>query len=322
MKNYNKIITIFGGSGFVGSVLIKLLIQNQYTIKIPTSNPDKAAKLKTHSVPGRINIIPIDIYSQKDIENCIYGSDIVINLIASFDDNHISQFNYLHAQLPERIAKACQQFNIEKLIHMSNLGIDNTSTIFAKSRVLGEKAVLKGFNNTYILKSSLIMGQQDHFLKILMIMASKMHFLPLIKTKQEILLQPVNVENVAQAIVKIIQENNENDKSNIYKIAGPEILSLEKIYGLIKEIIQNKCIIINIPPKLLEIIAKIMSFKILNPLNNLIFGINHSPISSEQVKILNYNNILEKNDHNFLDKIHEKPINIKETLEKIYKQIL
>ena len=175
----NKIVTIFGGTGFVGRHLIAELIDHGYVIKIPTRDKEKADKIKTQTVPGRINVIETNIYNTQDLTNAISGSNIVINLIASFDENDKSQFNYIHSQFPEKIAKIASKCGVEKFIHMSNLGIDHISTIFAKTRLLGEKTVKLNFEKSIILRSGLIIGRDDDFLRVLYMMAQKFYILPM-----------------------------------------------------------------------------------------------------------------------------------------------
>jgi uncharacterized protein YbjT (DUF2867 family) len=316
-KNFNKIVTIFGGSGFVGNAVVKELSRNHYIVNIVSRDEEKASKIKTYSTPGKINIIKADIKNEKEIGDAIKGSDFVINLVATFDDSKIHDFQYIHAQFPEKIAKFCMMHSVEKLIQMSNLGIENGFSIFAKTRFLGETAVLAGFKNSIILRSSVIVGEEDSFLRIFIILAHKFRFLPLISnSKNQIEVQPVYVENVAQAIIWLL-ENQLNQ--NLYKIAGPEIFSFKQICEKIKENMPNKIFIAPMNIKLLKILAKIMNFKIFSPINSFIFGTSKSGLSSEKIEAINFNGKIEKNDQNLLFKIGAKAIFLNEVIKKVKK---
>jgi uncharacterized protein YbjT (DUF2867 family) len=329
MNNYNannnyKIVTIFGGSGFVGSFLSKEFIEAGYSVNIITRNKNSAINLKTLSCAGKLNIIEIDYSNERQIENCINGADYIINLIASFDDSDINNFQYIHAQLPEKIAKFCSQSNsVQKFIHLSNLGIDNSHTMFAKTRLLGESAVTSFFKKTIILRSSLIVGEDDAFLRVFIIMAKKFKFLPLFSSKKlNIELQPIYVGDLARSIRMLIEQDEpDNSLRNIKEIAGPEIFTLNQIYDSIKNIIGFKVYLLPINIKILKILAGIMSWKIFKPIHGIIFGINKSPISSEKLNSINLVTIIRKRENNLLFKFIEKPKLLKDVIKKTYNKL-
>jgi NADH dehydrogenase len=318
-QNYKKIVTIFGGSGFVGSALIKELIKHNFVINIPTSDVLKTSKLKTYSTPGKINVFYLDIKDDKQIENSIKGSDFVINLIASFDDSEIQNFQYIHAQLPEKIAKFCSEQKVQRFIQMSNLGIENGSTIFAKTRLLGESASLKAFEKSIILRSGLIVGEDDSFLRILIILMNKFRFIPLIKNSQkEIKIQPIYVSDFAKAIIWLIENESVEKNQNLYKIAGPEIFNLKEACQMIKSHAKNKVFILEFNSDLLKIIAKLTNFKVFNFFHSIIFGIKKSPLSSEKISAINFNSTIERDEQNLVFKAVKEPLKLNSIIKKIF----
>ena len=309
----SKLVTIFGGSGFVGSYIIKLLSENGFLIKIITSDIDKANKLKVLANPGHIAIVEGDVsINQESLEEWVEGSDIVINCIGSFRDRDIDDFTKIHSQLPEKIATACEKYNVEKFIHLSNLNIENIPTLYAKSRFLGEKAVLS-CDRSIILKSSLVYGEEDKFINVLYSYAKKFSCLPILNGGK-FKLQPIYVMDLAKTVSNICL--NLDSYNRIYKIAGKEILSLKEIYETLGRILNKKIHMIPSSQYLTQMAIKIMNFKIMTPINRILFGQTEPPFYSEQLKMSGYDNIIINPEENLLNRMSFETKSFEENLRR------
>ena len=124
MKQQDKIITIFGGAGFLGSHIVQELAREGYRLKIITRIPESAYELKTYGTVGQIAAHSCDYSSDESVEEAVKNSFAVINLIGILFQKRKSNFQKAHVEIPEKIASACKKHGIKKLIHVSAMGID------------------------------------------------------------------------------------------------------------------------------------------------------------------------------------------------------
>lgn len=241
----DKIISIFGGTGFVGKYVVNILAKEGARIKIITRYPNRAHSLYPSMSPGQIACTYGDISKLETIDPAITGADIVINLVGILYENKKQHFDSIHARGAEIIAKSATKHGIERLIHVSALGIDQPgSSHYSRSKLTGEKAVLEAFNRATILRPSVIFGPEDNFINRFSTLVRYFPILPLAfggATK----FQPVYVEDVAKAALHVLQQ--ESSCGKIYEIGGPEILTLTEIIRMIAKELHRHPIILPLP---------------------------------------------------------------------------
>lgn len=291
MANKDKIITIFGGTGFLGRHVVRNLAKEGYKIKIITRNPAKAYFLKPYGDIGQIVASKLTSTASKDIADIIKGSYAVINTIGILFEKGKSTFENIHIDLVKNIATACTQEKIHKFIHISALGIETSSSKYAKTKLTAEQVIKEIYPNVTLIRPSVIFGKEDNFFNKF----AKMPFLPLIgggKTK----FQPVYVGDVAKAVTTTIKRPLE---SKIFELAGPETLSLKEVYQRISLFTSKKITAIPLP----FFMAKIIGF---------FAGVLPiPPLTLDQVTSLQYDNVLSNNNPTFTDlDIEPKPLNI------------
>lgn len=278
MTQNNKIICIFGGSGFIGQNIVQELARAGYRLKIATRIPECAYQLKTYGNVGQITPFYCDYKNKDSIESVIQGSDIVINLVGILFEKRKNRFMRVHNDLPKTIAEICANKKIEKFIHVSALGVDKAKSKYAKSKLAGEKSARAAFPSTIILRPSVVFGAGDSFFNMFAKMALYFPALPLIgggHTK----FQPVFVGDIANAVANIVNNNAHEMAGKTYQLAGPEVVSFKEIYAILFQEINRKKILINLP----WIVAKIEgSFLSLLP---------KPPLTRDQVNTLKTDNI-------------------------------
>lgn len=272
-----KIATIFGGSGFVGRHLIRRLTKRDYRIIVATRSPHLSGFLKPLGGSGQVELIKTNIYDPEDIKNVLQKSNIVINLVGILYENSKQKFNYLHSEFPNLLSKICNELNLEKLIHVSALGVKKEHlSKYIQSKFQGEQYIQNNFKSSIILRPSVIFGPEDKFFNTFASLAQFSPILPLIgggTTK----FAPVFVEDVAEAIVQSLKKIN--TEPIIYELAGPENYSFKELMEILLTEIKKKRFLIPIPFGL----AKLKSYflQVLpNPL-----------LTPDQVEMLKYNNI-------------------------------
>lgn len=246
MKNQEKVICIFGGTGFLGHNVTQHLARAGYRIKIATRIPESAYELKTYGTIGQICAVPCDYRDPASINAAVKGCYGVVNLIGILYQKGKNSFQHAHVDIPTRIAKACQDNKVEKFTHVSALGIEESSSKYAKSKRDGEAAILKEFPAVSILRPSVVFGSGDSFINLFAKLSVFLPFLPLYgggKTK----FQPVFVGDIADAVLTIMDEKTDKFEGQTYHLGGTKVYSFKEIYEVILKETNRKRPLINMP---------------------------------------------------------------------------
>ena len=269
---------IFGGSGQIGRNLIRKLTKNNYQVTVVTRNIHQTSyKIKTQANAGYIEIIEANIYDEDKIRNLFKKTDICINLVGIlFEKKKGNTFKNIHTIFPSLLSQLCKEYNIKHFIHLSALGIDqSTDSNYSKSKLEGEKNILKNFPLATILRPSVVYSVDDNFSTNLMSLLNKLPIFPLYyggKTK----FTPIHCSDLTDIIYFIISRNI---YSKIIECVGPETISFKEILKKLLILIEKKRTLIPLPLLLANFFAKF--FEMLpNPL-----------LTRDQLKILKYDNI-------------------------------
>jgi len=281
MQNNQKIIAIFGGTGFLGKHLVRQLTRLDYRLKVATRNPYLKGYLKPLGSPGQIELFKTNIFNIEDVKQVLKNCDYAINLCGILFEKRKEKFNQIHSQFPYILSNLCNEIGIKNLVHVSALGVkENHSSKYMQSKLQGEKNIENIFKPSVILRPSVVFGPEDKFFNTFASLAQFFPFLPLIgggKTK----FSPIYCGDVAKAIVKSLELNN--SKCKIFELGGPSNYSFKELMEILLKEIKKKRLLINIPFSL----AKFQSYFLQifqNPL-----------ITPDQVEMLKYNNIVSGN---------------------------
>ena len=283
----SRTVVIFGASGFLGRYIVNELLKNNWIIKIFVRNPNKARHLTLMGKVGQVSIHQCDIMDSNKVQKSIINASKVINLVGILEENNKQNFKNIHLIGATNIAKGCLKNNVDSYIHFSALGLfDGEHSKYAKSKLDAENKIKKIFKNTIIFKPSVVFGPEDQFTNKFAKMACVSLFLPLInsgKTK----FQPVYVKDISTAVGIVINNNIHNGKT--YNLGGPEIMSFKEILDLILFKIKKKRIYLNLSFPMAKLISLVFS---ISPVK---------PITLDQVRLLEKDNILPKNGLSFKD---------------------
>jgi len=245
MQNNQKIIAIFGAGGFIGKYLMRQLTKLDYRIKVATRNPYLKGYLKPLGNPGQIELFKTNIFNPEDVKKILNNCDIVINLVGILYETRKQKFNQVHTHFPHLLSDLCNQMEVNKLVHISALGVKEGHTAkYMQSKLEGEKNVQNTFKSSIILRPSLIFGAEDKFFNTFASISQFSPALPLIgggKNK----FAPIYVDDVAKAIVQVLKLNNSVPK--IYELGGPENHSFKELMEILLDNIKKKRFLIPIP---------------------------------------------------------------------------
>ena len=259
----DKVIGIFGGSGFVGLELVSLLCKSGYKIQVFSRNPSSIQNLSLLGDIGQISIISGNVNNEIEVNNFIKGCDIIVNLVAIFFEFGEQNFQNIHVDAPVQIAKLSKKHNVTHLIHVSDRWADeNSYSKSSKSRGVAEKLVKEACNNVTIIRLDVLYGKNDglffRFAKII-------KCLPVIPlpSKSKAIFQPVFVKDVTKAIEKIIVNKNFHLKT--FELFGPKSYTWKELMQYFSNNIKTKIFLMPIPMPLLSIPAFFFGF-LPNPL--------------------------------------------------------
>jgi NADH dehydrogenase len=276
MKEKNCLI--FGGSGQIGRNLIRKLTKNNYRVTVVTRNiHQKSYVIKTQANVGYLEIVEANIFEENKIRNLIKKTDICINLIGIlFEKKRGNTFKNIHTVFPSLLAKLCKEHNLDHFIHLSALGINEAKeSVYAQSKLEGEKNILKNFPLTTILRPSIVYSVDDKFTTSFMTLLNRLPIFPLYysgKTR----FAPIHCSDLTDTIFHIISKNIQ---SKIIECVGPEILSFKELLTRLLNLINKKRLLLPLPLIVAKFSAKF--FEVFpNPL-----------LTSDQLKLLKYDNI-------------------------------
>ena len=269
---------IFGSSGQIGRSMLRRLTKNQYRVTAVTRNiHQKGLLIKSQGNQGWIKIVEANIFDEKKIRGLFEEADICINLIGILYEKKGSTFKNIHTIFPSILAKLCKQYNLEKFIHLSALGVDRAiDSKYAKSKLEGEKEILKNFPLSTILRPSVVYSVDDNFSTNFMTLLNRLPVFPLYYNGQTKFM-PIHSSDLVDIIYNIISKNI---YSQIIECAGPETLSFKEILKKLLYLTNKRRILLPVPLFFGKLSAKF-------------FQLFPKPlITEDQLKLLKYDNIL------------------------------
>ena len=269
---------IFGGSGQIGRHLIRKLTKKNYKVTVVTRNiHQKGLIIKTQGNAGYIDIVEASIFDEDKIRNLFSNADICINLVGIlFEKKRGNTFENIHTLFPSILSKLSKEYNLKHFIHLSALGIsDATDSNYAKSKLEGEKKIIKNFPLATILRPSVVYSVDDNFTTNFMTLLRRLPIFPLYysgRTK----FMPIHCSDLVDVIYEIISKNI---YSKIIECVGPEEITFREILEKLLKLIDKKRLLVPLPLTFAKLSAKF--FQILpTPL-----------ITEDQLRLLKYNNV-------------------------------
>ncbi|TIL95128.1 MAG: complex I NDUFA9 subunit family protein [Mesorhizobium sp.] len=239
-----KLVVVFGGSGFVGRHVVRALARRGYRIRVACRRPDLAGHLQPLGNVGQIQPVQANIRVRWSVDRAVQGADHVVNLVAILHESGRQKFTPVHEFGARAIAEAARAVGAG-LTHISALGTDlNAQSEYARTKALGEKAVLETIEDAVILRPSINFGPEDSFFNRFASMARYSPVLPLIgggRTK----FQPVYVGDVAEAVARSVDGKVQGGR--IYELGGPQVLTFKQCMQEILAMIDRKRLLVSVP---------------------------------------------------------------------------
>jgi len=256
-SNLDTLVTVFGGSGFLGRNVVRALSKRDYRIRVAVRRPELAGYLQPMGKVGQIQAVQANIRNPASVEAAMRDSHIAVNLIGILTESGAQTFEAVQAKGAETVAEAARAVDA-RMVHVSAIGADaNSTSRYASSKAAGEQAVLAAVPSATILRPSVVFGPEDQFTNRFAALARMSPALPLIgggATK----MQPVYVGDVARAIADAVDGLTKPGAT--YELGGPEVLSLREIIEIILAITERERMLVPLSFGLARLKAAFLQF--------------------------------------------------------------
>lgn len=279
-KTSKSVITVFGGTGFIGRHVVSLLAKSGATIRVATRVPARGYFLRLCGHTGQIVPVACDLHDDASIAQALKGATHAVYLPGILAPHgKRNSFKAIHAAAVERVARACHAQGVHTLVHMSALGADAQSpSAYARSKAEGEQLALRAFSGTVILRPSVVYGNGDNFFNRFAALARRFHCVPVVAGGKT-LFQPVHVGDVAQAVARILLSPEPRQyHGRVFSLAGPDTYSYRQMMELMLAAGGQKACILSLPRPVAQILAA------------LTFWLPQPPLTRDQIRNLSRDN--------------------------------
>jgi len=277
-QNSDKLVTVIGGSGFIGRHVIRALAKKGYRVRVACRRPDLAIHVLPFGVPGQIVPVQANVRYPASLAAACDGAYAVVNLVGVLQNSGAQSFNALHSFGADAVAKAAKNAKAQVMVHVSAIGADaNSASDYARSKAEGEAKAKAAYGNVSILRPSIVFGPEDQFFNRFANMARFSPILPMIGGATRF--QPVFVGDVAAAVAAII-DHPAKFEGKTYELGGPEVKSFKDLLNYVVDVTMRKRLLLPVPfpvASLLSIVTGLLP---------------KSPLTSDQVELLKSDNVV------------------------------
>ncbi|NRB01687.1 MAG: complex I NDUFA9 subunit family protein [Rhodobacteraceae bacterium] len=288
----SQLVTIYGGSGFVGRYIARRMAQLGWRVRVAVRRPNEAIFVKTYGVVGQVEPILCNIRDDASVAQAMAGADAVVNCVGILAQDGKNTFDAVQAQGAGRVARAAQQAGITNFVQISAIGSDASSdSDYARTKAEGEAAVLAAVPTASILRPSIIFGPEDAFFNRFAGMTRLSPAIPLVGADTKF--QPVYVEDVARAAELVLTGQAE---AGTYELGGPDVSSFRDLMAQMLQVVRRSRLILPLPFWLGAFMG--WASELVQALS---LGLVPAQITRDQVKNLRADNVVSGDTKGFAD---------------------
>ena len=289
----SKLVTIFGGSGFVGRYVARRMAKEGWRVRVATRRPNQALFVRPYGVVGQVEPVLCNIRDEASVRAAMLGADAVVNCVGILNAVGKNKFGAVQAEGAGRVARIAADLGVAQLVHISAIGANKDSqSHYAATKAEGEAAVLAAFPGAVILRPSIIFGNEDQFFNRFAAMARLSPVLPVFGAKTKF--QPVHVEDVALAAVKGALGQA---APGVYELGGPDTETFADLMKVMLKVIGRRRLVLPLP----RIAGRVMAFGF-DALQAVTLGlIENKVLTGDQLKNLYTDNVVSPGAKGFAD---------------------
>jgi uncharacterized protein YbjT (DUF2867 family) len=282
----SQLITVFGGSGFLGRHVVRALVKRGYRVRVAVRRPDLAGFLQPLGVVGQIHAVQANLRYPDSVTAAVKGADAVVNLTGILQESGRQSFSGVQALGARAIAQACVAHGIARFVQISAIGADAESgSAYARSKAEGEAAALALVPGAVVLRPSIMFGPEDTFFNRFAVLARMLPVLPLVGAETRF--QPAFVGDVAEVIARAVDGSMAGGR--VYELGGPEVKSLRELVTYVCEVTDRKRVLAPLPFSLARLQARVLEI-----VHGLTFGLlpPELRLTRDQVTMLETDNVV------------------------------
>ncbi|MBZ8132954.1 complex I NDUFA9 subunit family protein [Afifella sp. IM 167] len=273
-----RLVTIFGGSGFVGRHIVRHFAKRGWRIRVAVRRPDLAGFLQPLGTVGQIRAVQANLRYPWSVEQALEGADAAVNCVGILVQSGNQSFDAIQASGPRTISEAAKKAGIKDVVHISAIGADAASQIpYFRSKAEGEAGIFEHAPEAVVLRPSIVFGPEDDFFNRFAGMAGLSPVLPVIgggTTR----FQPVWVGDVAEAVARALE--GKAQRGAVYELGGPEVLTFRECMELMLRTINRRRKIVSIPTGFAKAMSNFTKF------------LPNAPLTPDQVRQLELDNVV------------------------------
>jgi uncharacterized protein YbjT (DUF2867 family) len=281
----SKLVTIFGGSGFVGRYIARRMAKEGWRVRVAVRRPNEAIFVRPYGTPGQVEPVLCNIRNAESVRAALAGADAVVNCVGTFDAGGKNSFQAVQAEGATRIAQLAAEAGVARLVHISSIGADaGAQSAYGRSKAAGEAGVLAAMPGALILRPSVIFGTEDGFFNRFAAMSRLGPVLPVVGAGTRF--QPVHVDDVAQAAVKGVL----GQAQGVYELGGPDVETFRALMQRMLGVIHRRRLIVNLPFVAANVMAAGLDFA------QFVTGglLRNGMITRDQVRSLRSDNVVSQ----------------------------
>jgi NADH dehydrogenase len=278
-----KIVTVFGGSGFLGRHLVRALCRKGWRVRVAMRRPHLGGDVRLAGDIGQVQLVQANVRNRPSIKRALENADAVINLVAIMYERGAQTFNGTQSLGASNVAQLAAEAGIKQYVYVSAIGASKEShSAYARTKAEAEEATLEAIPSATIVRPSIMFGPEDGFFTRFARMARLTPVMPLIGGSTKF--QPVHVGDVADAIVAALARPDAQGQT--YELGGPRVYTMKELLKYILREIDRPRLLLPIP----MLIAAPLGYTIgaLSKLNPF-FG---PPLTGDQVQLLQVDNVV------------------------------
>lgn len=280
----SQLVTIFGGSGFVGRYIARRMARQGWRVRVAVRRPNEALFVRPYGAVGQVEPILANLRDDDSVRAAIKGADAVVNCVGILAERGKNRFAAVQADGAGRVARLAAEAGVGRLVHVSAIGADaDSDSLYASTKAKGEAEVLAAFPSAVILRPSIVFGPEDQFFNRFAAMSRLGPILPVVGAETRF--QPVYVDDVAEAAVMGVLGTA---RPGIYELGGPDIDSFRGLMQRMLGVIRRRRLILNTPFWVARIMAGVF-----DALQALTLGLFHNGLlTRDQVRNLARDNVV------------------------------
>ena len=276
-----NLVTVFGGSGFIGTQAVRQLAKAGWRIRVAVRNPNLAYRMRLHGDVGQIDLVQANVRNRASVERALEGATAALNLVGVLYEAGRQGFQAVHAMGAQNVAEIARQQGVSRLVQMSALGADADSPAkYARTKAEGERAARAVYPDAVVIRPSIVFGPDDHFFNRFAAMATVAPALPLVgggKTR----FQPVFVGDVGKAIALAV--TSAEAAGQTYELGGPAVFTFRELLEKMLAETERRRMLVPLP---------FAAAGLLGAAGDLVAGIVPPPLTADQAKLLKADNVV------------------------------